>query len=120
MERANVIAETFAAVGEHIGKSTNEAAKTIGVNTRELNAMLAARSAEISKILDETAKPLVERFADERRRAAEEPGGGHAAGDRAAAHRKRGAGQRARQPHRRDAGRGRRRPHRACPKTSTT
>ncbi|TIN32130.1 MAG: kinesin, partial [Mesorhizobium sp.] len=31
--------------------------------TRELNTMLAARSAEISKILDETARPLVERFA---------------------------------------------------------
>ncbi|RWB24100.1 MAG: kinesin, partial [Mesorhizobium sp.] len=39
------------------------AAKTIGTNTRELNTMLAARSAEISKILDETARPLVERFA---------------------------------------------------------
>ena len=64
MSRANVIAETFAAVGEHIGKSTNEAAKTIGVNTRELNAMLAARSAEITRILDETARPLVERFSE--------------------------------------------------------
>ena len=64
VSRANVIAETFAAVGEHIGKSTNDAAKTIGVNTRELNAMLAARSAEITKILDETARPLVERFTD--------------------------------------------------------
>ncbi|RWK84782.1 MAG: kinesin, partial [Mesorhizobium sp.] len=42
---------------------TNDAAKTIGTNTRELNTMLAARSAEISKILDETARPLVERFA---------------------------------------------------------
>ena len=62
VSRANVIAETFTAVGEHIGKSTNDAAKTIGVNTRELNAMLAARSAEITKILDETARPLVERF----------------------------------------------------------
>ena len=59
-----MISETFAAVGEHIGKSTNDAAKTIGVNTRELNAMLAARSAEITKILDETARPLVDRFTD--------------------------------------------------------
>ena len=64
VSRANVISETFAAVGEHIGKSTNDAAKTIGVNTRELNAMLAARSAEITKILDETARPLVDRFTD--------------------------------------------------------
>ncbi|RWD27511.1 MAG: kinesin, partial [Mesorhizobium sp.] len=47
----------------HIGQSTNDAAKTIGANTRELNTMLAARSAEMSRILDETAKPLVERFA---------------------------------------------------------
>ncbi|RVC42357.1 kinesin, partial [Mesorhizobium sp. M4A.F.Ca.ET.090.04.2.1] len=46
-----------------IGQSTNDAAKTIGANTRELNTMLAARSAEMSRILDETAKPLVERFA---------------------------------------------------------
>ncbi len=60
--RANVIAETFAAVGQHIGQSTNEAAKTIGANTRELNAMLASRSAELSKILDETARPLVDKF----------------------------------------------------------
>ena len=64
VSRANVIPETFAAVGEHIGKSTNDAAKTIGINTRELNAMLANRSAEITKILDETARPLVERFAE--------------------------------------------------------
>ncbi|RUX44150.1 kinesin, partial [Mesorhizobium sp. M4A.F.Ca.ET.050.02.1.1] len=63
ISRANVIAETFTAVGQHIGQSTNDAAKTIGANTRELNTMLAARSAEMSRILDETAKPLVERFA---------------------------------------------------------
>ncbi|WP_432421221.1 hypothetical protein [Mesorhizobium huakuii] len=63
VSRANVIAETFTAVGQHIGQSTNDAAKTIGANTRELNTMLAARSAEMSKILDETARPLVERFA---------------------------------------------------------
>ena len=63
ISRANVIAETFTAVGQHIGQSTNDAAKTIGANTRELNTMLAARSAEMSKILDETARPLVERFA---------------------------------------------------------
>ncbi|RWE24413.1 MAG: kinesin, partial [Mesorhizobium sp.] len=63
ISRANVIAETFTAVGQHIGQSTNEAAKTIGANTRELNTMLAARSAEMSKILDEKARPLVERFA---------------------------------------------------------
>ena len=64
VSRANVISETFAAVGEHIGKSTNDAARTIGINTRELNAMLASRAAEITKILDETARPLVERFAE--------------------------------------------------------
>jgi ABC-type transporter Mla subunit MlaD len=62
--RANTIAETFTAVGQHIGQSTNEAARTIGSNTRELNDMLAQRSSEISRILDETARPLVERFAD--------------------------------------------------------
>lgn len=62
VSRANVIAETFTTVGDHIGRSTNEAAKTIGVNTRELNEMLAARSAEITRILDETARPLIERF----------------------------------------------------------
>ncbi|MGD9915628.1 MAG: kinesin, partial [Rhizobiaceae bacterium] len=64
ISRANVVAETFRAVGEHIGKSTNEAARTIGANTRELNAMLAARSSEITKILDDTARPLVDRFAE--------------------------------------------------------
>ncbi|MGO4840191.1 hypothetical protein AB4144_48885, partial [Rhizobiaceae sp. 2RAB30] len=63
MARADVIADTFTKVGQHIGQSTNEAARTIGANTRELNAMLAARSAEITKILDETARPLVDRFA---------------------------------------------------------
>ena len=62
--RANVIAETFTAVGQHIGQSTNEAARTIGANTRELNAMLSERSGEIAKILDETARPLVDRFAE--------------------------------------------------------
>jgi ABC-type transporter Mla subunit MlaD len=51
-------------VGQHIGQSTNEAARTIGSNTRELNAMLAERSAEITKILDETARPLVDRFSE--------------------------------------------------------
>ena len=50
--------------GQHIGQSNNEAARTIGSNTRELNAMLAERSAEITKILDETARPLVERFSE--------------------------------------------------------
>src|SRR5690606_36859966 len=62
IERANMISETFVAVGQHIGQSTNEAARTIGTNTRELNAMLAERSSEITRILDETARPLVDRF----------------------------------------------------------
>ena len=39
--------------------------------------MLAERSAEITKILDETARPLVERFAAGGDELAEEPGRGH-------------------------------------------
>ena len=109
--RANVIAETFAAVGEHIGKSTNDAAKTIGVNTRELNAMLAAAFRRDHQDPRRDGKAAGRPLRRERRRVAEEPGGGHAAGDRTAAHGERHAGQRARQPHRRDACRGRRRAH---------
>src|SRR5690606_15679065 len=62
--RANTIAQTFTAVRQHIGQSTHEAARTIGSNTREHNDMPAHRSSELSRILDETARPLVERFAD--------------------------------------------------------
>ena len=47
--RANVIADTFTAVGQHIGQSTNDAARAIATSTRELNALMAERSAEISK-----------------------------------------------------------------------
>ncbi len=62
--RANVITETFTAVSQHIGQSTNEAARTIDANTRELNSILSDRSNEIAKILDETARPLVDRFVE--------------------------------------------------------
>ena len=101
-----MIAETFTAVGQHIGQSTNDAAKTIGANTRELNTMLAARSAEISKILDETARPLVERFADsggELQKSLEAVT--EQATENGCARENADARQRARQPHGRDAGR---------------
>ena len=103
MSRANVISETFAAVGQHIGQSTNEAARTIGTNTRELNAMLAERSAEITKILDETARPLVDRFSETGDELAKTLDDVTTRCHRSAARRERDAGQRARQPHRRDA-----------------
>jgi len=62
--RANVIAETFAAVNTHIGQRTNEAAASFDKHTRDLNDMLAARTAEIGRVLDEQARPLVARFAE--------------------------------------------------------
>ena len=61
-QRANVIADTFSAVGKHITESTNQAARAIGDNTRELNELLESRSSEMIRILDETARPLADRF----------------------------------------------------------
>ena len=109
VSRANVIAETFAAVGQHIGQSTNEAAQDDRRQHPRTQRHAGERSAEITKILDETARPLVDRFAESGGRTAKKHGRRTDTRDRAAARRKRGAGQRARQPHRRNAvgGRGR-------------
>ena len=62
-ERAKMVERTFTAVGEHIAATTTDAARAIADNTRELTTVLDSRSLEMSRILDEQAKPLVERFA---------------------------------------------------------
>ena len=102
MQRANVIADTFAAVGQHISQRTNEAAKSIGENTRELNAMLASRSAEFRK--SSTKRPshwwIVSRKAGA---SPEKPRRRDAARNGTPARGKCRAGQRAGQPHRRNA-----------------
>ena len=64
ISRADVISNTFSAVGKHIGDSTNDAARVLATNTRELNALMTERTAEINKLLDETARPLAGKLSD--------------------------------------------------------
>src|SRR5690606_33994416 len=59
---ADTISQTFMAVNEHISSRTGEAVRTLEERTHDLNMVLANRSLEITRILDETARPLVERF----------------------------------------------------------
>ena len=62
-ERTSMVERTFTAVGQHIATTTNDAARAIGDNTRELGNVLASGSDDIARILEEKARPLVERFA---------------------------------------------------------
>ena len=64
ISRADVISNTFSAVGKHIGDSTNDAARVLATNTRELNALMTERTAEINKLLDDTARPLAGKLSD--------------------------------------------------------